>query len=31
MPGTEMAKPGDSTPAATTPPGYSEVSIAEEV
>ena len=27
----EMAKPGDSTPAPTTPPGYSEVSIAEEV
>ena len=31
MPGMEMAKQGDSTPAATTPPGYSEVSIAEEV
>jgi len=31
MLGMEMAKPGDSTPAATTPPGYSEVGIAQEV
>jgi membrane fusion protein, copper/silver efflux system len=31
MPGMEMARPGDAAPAMSTPPGYSEIGIAQQV